>query len=165
MKYNINLKNVKIEGVASIESLDVAVEYSVGEIPEILGHVLPFIERLTGEVLPTLADKFVETRQRVQEIDDVADERRTAQRMAERMVEESSSRNLPKTWTEMFSQELEAAAAAEQRQRQRQPESFEDMLKRRLDNTADDKQKTEQFLDCLDRALEDVIRSHENGRM
>lgn len=152
MKYNFNLKNVQIQNVASVEELEVNVEYSVGEIPEILGHVLPFIERLAGEILPKLADKFVDTRAKLDELDAEKREARAAERIAEQMAgrvaQESSNQ-------EMFSHLLKAAASSEQRQHQ--PESFEYMLKRRLDGAADDQQKTEQFLDRLDRALEDVI--------
>lgn len=67
MKYNINLKNVQVQNVASIEALEVNVEYSVGEIPEILGHVLPFIECVSGEIIPNLVERFVQAKVQVQQ--------------------------------------------------------------------------------------------------
>lgn len=66
MKYNISIKNVQIQNVASIEGAEVNVEYGVGEIPEILSHLLPFIEKMAGEVAPKLANTFVEARLRLQ---------------------------------------------------------------------------------------------------
>ncbi len=88
MKYNIAIKNAKVEGVAQIEELNIQVEYSVGEIPEILGHVLPFVERLAGEVIPKVIDKVVEAKARVYAIEAEDDARRDAAReKAERELE------------------------------------------------------------------------------
>ena len=66
MKYNISIKNVQIQDVASIEGAEVNVEYGVGEIPEILSHLLPFIEKMAGEIAPKLANTFVDARLRLQ---------------------------------------------------------------------------------------------------
>ena len=66
MKYNISIKNVQVQSVASVEEANVSVEYGVGEIPEILSHLLPFVERLTGEIAPKLANTFVDARLRLQ---------------------------------------------------------------------------------------------------
>lgn len=66
MKYNISVKNVQIQNVASLEEANVSVEYGVGEIPEILGHVLPFIEKMAGDIAPKLANTFVDARLRLQ---------------------------------------------------------------------------------------------------
>ena len=65
MKYNISIKNVQVQNVASIEGAEINVEYGVGEIPEILGHVLPFIEKMAGEIAPKLANTFVDARLRL----------------------------------------------------------------------------------------------------
>lgn len=66
MKYNISIKNVQVHDVASVEEANISVEYVPGEIPEILSHLLPFIERLTGEIAPKLANTFVDARLRLQ---------------------------------------------------------------------------------------------------
>lgn len=88
MKYNITIKNAKVQNVAEIEELNVQVEYSVGEIPEILGHVLPFIERVAGEIVPKIMDKVVETKAKVHAFEaEGAARRKAAQEQAERELE------------------------------------------------------------------------------
>ena len=58
MKYAVNFSNVQIANMGSIEDVNITVEYSVGELPELVGKYLPFIKEMAGEVIPALMEKF-----------------------------------------------------------------------------------------------------------
>ena len=82
MKYNISIKNVQIQDVASIEGAEVNVEYGVGEIPEILSHLLPFIEKMAGEIAPKLANTFIDARLRLQREEEAIRKERSTSEIA-----------------------------------------------------------------------------------
>ena len=82
MKYNISIKNVKIEGVASVEEANVSVEYGVGEIPEILSHLLPFVEKMVGDIAPKLANTFIDARLRLQREEEAIRKERSTSEIA-----------------------------------------------------------------------------------
>jgi hypothetical protein len=58
MKYAVNFSNIQIANMGSIEDINFTVEYSVGELPELVGKYLPFIKEMANEVVPNLMEKF-----------------------------------------------------------------------------------------------------------